>query len=100
MLLLPFGESYAKSLVVEIHRVQERRCGAVVKIGRARRQAPQDGALDLADVGAFPGNQGAARIRHHKDLPRKWTAVALQSENRQSRNIERRSTFGNGTGDT
>src|SRR5215813_7118542 len=41
ILLLLLRESDSEPLVVEIHRVQERRRGAVVKIGRARRQSAQ-----------------------------------------------------------
>src|SRR5262249_43612613 len=56
-------------------------------------------SLDLADVGTLAGNESTARIGHHKGLPRMWTAVALQGENRQSRNIEGRGTVGTGIGD-
>src|SRR5260370_5251519 len=99
IILLPLGESNAEPLVVKIHRVGQCRRGAIVKVRRTRRQPAQDGSLDLADVGALAGNQCTARIGHHKSLPRMWTLIALQGEDRQSRNIERRRTVGAGIGD-
>src|SRR5262249_5234096 len=99
ILFLPPGESNPEPLVVEIHRVQQRRGGAVVKIGGARGQSTQDRSLDLAEVGALTGNQRTARVRHHKGLPRMRTILALQGENRQPGNIERRRTTSSGIGD-
>ena len=77
-MLLLLGESSPEPLVVEIHRIQQCRGGAVVEVRRARRQSAQDGSLDLADVGALSRNDCTAWIGYRKGLPRKRTAIALQ----------------------
>src|SRR5262245_57324055 len=59
ILLLLIGKADAEALVVEVHRVHQRRRRAVVEIGRARRQAAQDRSFQLADVGALAGDHGA-----------------------------------------
>src|SRR5258706_12508459 len=99
ILLLPLSESNAEPLVVEIHHIHQGRSGAVVKVRGACRQSAQDGTFDLANVGALAGNHCTARIGHHKSLPCKRTLLALQGEDRQSRNIARWRTVGAGVGD-
>jgi hypothetical protein len=53
VLLLLVCETDVEALVVEVHRVEQRGRRTVVEIGRACGQSPQNGPLDLADVGAL-----------------------------------------------
>src|SRR5215469_18849225 len=90
--LLLVSEADVEPLIVELHDIRERRRRAVVKIRRARCQAPQDWNLDRADVFAIAGYQRPARIDDVADLTHERTGrvVALNREHRQAGNIERR----------
>ena len=61
-------ETDVEALVIKIHRVKQGGCRAVVEIGGARGEPPQNRPLDPANILALPGNQGATRIGDNKSL--------------------------------
>lgn len=54
--LLLVGEADAETQIVEVHHVLQPCSRAIVEVGRASGQSPQDGSFDFADVGTVPGN--------------------------------------------
>ena len=86
--LLLVGESDVETLIVELNDIRQRGSGAVVEIGCARRQPAQDRSLHFADVGAFPGDQGATRIGDLEHLSGQRPGCAPDRKNRQSGNIQ------------
>ena len=63
------GEADVETLIIKLHDICQCGGGAVVEIRRARRQAAQDRSLQLADIGAFASDQGAAGVGNLKYLP-------------------------------
>ena len=66
VVLLLVGEADAEALIIEVHHVLQPCSRAIVEVGSASGQSPQDRSFDFADVGTVPGNQCAARIGDDK----------------------------------
>ena len=77
--LLLVRETEVKSLVVEVHRVEQGGCRAVVEIGRACGQSPQNKSLEPADVLAPSRNQRAAGSVTTKVCPKSGFPTCVHS---------------------
>src|SRR6266404_4406288 len=62
------SQPHLETLIVEVDHVQQGRSRAVMEVGRACGQTAYGRDFELADIGAFAGNQGASRIadRHFR----------------------------------
>src|SRR6185437_10884081 len=70
--LLFWGEIHLESLIIEIDQLPQV-CGcAIVKIGSAGCEAPQDGAFQAIHVAALSRDQGFSRVRCIKRIPYGW----------------------------
>src|SRR5579872_4627131 len=86
-------KSDAESLVIEIHRIPQGRGRTVVEVWRSRREPTQNGALDLADIGALSGDQRASRVGDLEYLAGERPLRAGQGEHGQSGDVERWRAF-------
>src|SRR6266436_4717371 len=94
-----FGEADIKPSIVELHRILQRGSRAVVEVGCSRRQPAQYRSLELADVGALPGDQGTTRVGYLEYLPSQWPRCAPDRKDRQSLDVQRRRAVLPGIGD-
>lgn len=93
------GKFDTEALIIEHNYIVERGGGAIVEIGCARSQPTQCGNLDLADVGAVSGNEGATWVGDGELLLCQGPGHALQHKDGQSGNVESGGCMLPGVGD-